>query len=61
MRKHAHQVGVGLIYLPSGLPHLNPIEQVWKQLKWAVSPIVVGDKDVFHELVKHLFEQVTQG
>jgi transposase len=59
-RKRAHQLGIDLIFLPSGSPHLNPIEQVWKQLKWTMSPIVVGDEDEFHELVKDVFEQVTQ-
>ena len=32
-RKRAHQLGIDLIFLPSGSPHLNPIEQVRKQLK----------------------------
>jgi len=59
-RKRAHQLGIDLIFLPSGSPHLNPIEQVWKQLKWTMSPIIVGDEDEFHELVKDVFEQVTQ-
>jgi transposase len=59
-RKRAHQLGIDLIFLPSGSPHLNPIEQLWKQLKWTISPIIVGDEDEFHELVKDVFEQVTQ-
>jgi len=59
-RKRAHQLGIDLIFLPSGSPHLNPIEQVWKQLKWTMSPIIVGDEDEFHELVKDVFERVTQ-
>jgi len=59
-RKRAHQLGIDLIFLPSGSPHLNPIEQVWKQLKWTMSPIIVGDENEFHELVKDVFEQVTQ-
>jgi len=32
-RKRALQLGIDLIFLPSGSPHLNLIEQVWKQLK----------------------------
>jgi hypothetical protein len=35
-RKRAHQRGIDLIFLPSGSPHLNPIEQVWKYLKVCV-------------------------
>ena len=34
--------------------------QIWNQLKWAMSPIHVGDEDVFNELAKDIFEQVTQ-
>ena len=59
-RKRAHQLGIDLIFLPSGSPHLNPIEQVWKQLKWMMAPIIVEDEDEFHELVKDVFERVTE-
>ena len=59
-RKRAHQLGIDLVFLPSGSPHLNPIEQVWKQLKWTMAPIIVDDEDEFHELVKDVFVQVTQ-
>jgi transposase len=59
-RKRAYQLGVDLIFLPSGSPHINPIEQVWQQLKWTMAPIIVDDEDEFHELVKDVFEQVTR-
>jgi len=59
-RRRAHQLGIDLIFLPSGSPHLNPIEQVWKYLKWTMSPIIVNDEDEFHDLVKDTFDQVTQ-
>ena len=59
-RKRAHRLGIDLILLPSGSPHLNPIEQGWKQLKWTMAPITVEDEDEFHELVKDVFDQVTQ-
>ena len=48
------------MFLPSGSPHLNPIEKVWDQLKWTMSPIIVQDEAEFQELVKDVFEQVTQ-
>jgi transposase len=59
-RKRAHQLGIDLIFLPSGSPQLNPIENVWASLKWTMSPIIVHDEEEFHELVKAVFEQVTQ-
>ena len=55
-RKRAHQLSIDLVFLPSGSPHLNPIEQVWKYLKWTMTPIIVEDEDEFHELVKDAFE-----
>ena len=59
-RKRAHQLGIDFVFLPSGSPHLNPIEKVWDYLKWTMSPIIVQDEAEFHELVKDVFEQVTQ-
>lgn len=59
-RKRAHQLGIDLIFLPSGSPHLNPIENVWDYLKWTMSPIVVQNETEFHELVKDVCEQVTR-
>ncbi len=59
-RRRAHQLGIDLVFLPSGSAHLNPIEQVWKHLKWTMPPIIVQDEDEFHELGKDVFEQVTQ-
>jgi transposase len=59
-RKRAHQLGIDLLLLRSGSPHLNPIEQVWKQLKWTMAPIIVEDEAEFHQLVKDVFGEVTQ-
>ena len=58
-RKRAHQLGIDLIFLPVGSPDLNPIEQVWKSLKWEASPLVVESATEFHALVSNLFEQLT--
>ena len=60
MRKRAHQLGIDLVFLPSGSPHPNSIEQVWKYLKWTMAPIIVEDEDELHELVKDVFDQLTQ-
>jgi len=59
-RKRAHQLGIDLIFIPSGSPHLNPIEQVWDHLKWTMAPIVVEDEDGFKDLVQETFEKITQ-
>jgi transposase len=54
-RKRAHQLGIDLIFLPVGSPDLNPIEQVWKQLKWEASPLIVESANEFRALVEELF------
>ena len=58
-RKRAHQLGIDLVFLPIGSPHLNPIEQVWKSLKREASPIVVESAAEFRALVKDLFSKLT--
>ena len=59
-RKRAHQLGIDLVFIPSGSPHLNPIEQVWDHLKWTMAPIIVENENEFFELVKDTFEYLTQ-
>ena len=59
-RRRAHQLGIDLVFLSAGSPHLNPIEQVWKHLKWVMAPIIVDDEAEFHEFVKGVFQQVTR-
>ena len=58
-RKRAHQLGIDLVFLPVGSPDLNPIEQVWKSLKWEASPLIVESANEFRALVSELFEQLT--
>jgi transposase len=58
-RRRAHQLGIDLVFLPVGSPDLNPIEPVWKSLKWEASPLIVESADEFRALVTDLFEQLT--
>jgi transposase len=58
-RKRAHELGIDLVFLPVGSPHLNPIEPVWKSLKWESSPLIVGGEDEYRALLDDLFEQLT--
>lgn len=58
-RKRATRLGIDLVFLPVASPHLNPIEQVWKSLKWLISPIVVDDADQFRSLVAETFTELT--
>jgi transposase len=58
-RKRAHQLGIDFVLLPVGSPHLNPIEPVWRSLKWEASPLIVESAEEFCVLVDGLFEQLT--
>jgi len=58
-RKRAHELGIDLVFLPVGSPDLNPIEQVWKQLKWVASPLIVESAAEFRALVDDLFTRLT--
>lgn len=58
-RKRAHKLGIDCVFLPIGLPDLNPIEQVWKSIKWEASPLIVKSGNEFRALVSDLFEQLT--
>jgi transposase len=58
-RKRAHQLGIDLVFLPVGSPDRNPIEQVWKSLKWNASPLIVESAAEYRALLTDLFEQLT--
>jgi len=58
-RRRAHQLGIDLVFLPVGSPDLNPIEQVWKSLKWEASPLIVESAAEYRALLTRLFEQLT--
>ena len=58
-RERAAELGIELVFLPVGSPHLNPIEPLWKSLKWELSPITVDSTDEFCSLVRDHFHQLT--
>ena len=41
-------------------PHINPIESIWKSLKWESSPLIVEDEDEYRALLDDPFEQLTE-
>jgi len=59
-RKRAHELGIDLIFLPVGSPHLNPIESVWKSLKWESSPLIVEGADEYRALLDEIFTKLTE-
>lgn len=59
-RERAHELGIDLIFLPVGSPHLNPIEPVWKSLKWESSPLIVEGADEYRALLDNIFMKLTE-
>jgi len=59
-RKRAHQLGIDLVFLPVGSPHLNPIEPVWKSVKWESSPFIVENEDEYRSRISQLFNKLTE-
>ncbi|WP_336328909.1 transposase, partial [Haloarcula sp. CGMCC 1.2071] len=55
----AHELGIDLIFLPVGSPDLNPIEPVWKSLKWESSPFIVEGGDEYRRRITELFGNLT--
>jgi transposase len=58
-RKRAHELGIDLVFLPVGSPDLNPIEPVWKSLKWESSPFIVEGGDEYRRRITELFGKLT--
>jgi transposase len=58
-RKRAHQLGIDLVFLPVGSAHLNPIEPIWKSLKWKASPMIIESAAEFRALIGALFKRLT--
>jgi len=59
-RERADKLGIELVFLPIASPHLNPIEPVWKSLRWEISPIAVGSTTEFQHLVRSTFDRLTE-
>jgi transposase len=50
---------IDLIFLPVGSPHLNPIEPIWKSLKWESSPLIVEGEAEYRALLDEIFTKLT--
>jgi transposase len=59
-RKRAHGLGIDLVFLSAGSPQLNPIEPVWKSLKWESSPLIVDGEDEYRALLDDIFGELTE-
>jgi len=60
IKEVADELGIQLVFLPKCSPHLNPIEPLWRELKYALSRVFVTDEDAFQSLVQELFDSLSE-
>ena len=59
IKKIALHLNITLIYLPPYSPHLNPIEQIWRQMKREIKHHYLKSKEFLHELtINTYFESI---
>lgn len=59
-RETARLLGITLVYLPPYSPNLNPIEQIWKTIKRALSPTFYLTKNELATIIQTNFYQITK-
>jgi len=61
LKKIALHLNIVLIYLPPYSPHLNPIEQIWRQMKREIKHYYLKSKEFLQELtIKTYFESISE-
>ena len=59
IKKIALHLNIVLIYLPPYSPHLNPIEQIWRQMKREIKHYYLESKEFLQELtINTYFESI---
>lgn len=57
IKKIALHLNITLIYLPPYSPHLNPIEQIWRQMKREIKHYYLESKEFLHELTINTYQE----
>jgi len=60
VRKEAEKLNIALVYLPPYSPDLNPIENVWKNVKRAVSEKSPLNTEELKEAIAKAFKKLTE-
>ena len=60
MKKKAEKLKISLIYLPPYSPDLNPIENIWKSVKRAVSERSPLNMEELKETIAKAFKKLTK-
>ena len=61
IKKIALHLNITLIYLPPYSPHLNPIEQIWRQMKREIKHYYIESKEFLHELTIKTYNESISG
>ena len=57
IKKIALMLNITLIYLPPYSPHLNPIEQIWRQMKRKIKHYYLESKEFLQDLTIKTFKE----
>lgn len=61
IKKIALILKIELIYLPPYSPHLNPIEQIWRQMKRHIKYYYLESKEFLEELTINTYNEAING
>ena len=61
IKKIALHLNITLIYLPPYSPHLNPIEQIWRQMKREIKYYYLESKEFLQELTIKTYDKSVSG
>ena len=61
IKKIALHLNIELIYLPPYSPHLNPIEQIWRQMKREIKHYYLESKEFLQELTIKTYNESISG
>jgi len=59
-RRFAQSLDMHLVFLPPYSPHLNPIEQIWKSVRRAVSRVFPKSEWAFKETIRTAFHRLAR-
>lgn len=61
IKKIALILKIELIYLPPYSPHLNPMEQIWGQMKRHIKYYYLESKEFLEELMINIYNEAING
>ena len=61
IKKIALHLNIALIYLPPYSPHLNPIEQIWRQMKREIKHYYLESREFLQELTIKTYNKSISG